>query len=118
MSCLASNKTSVAVGTLVRFIPLTNPILSFQQFVNKKCMTYSDLGASKKIQYHGLLIEPAFPVHLLCARYVHLTENTNINNLWSLSLRISQFKVSGIFVDSSSTYNDKIQKPYFNNNKM
>lgn len=46
----------------------TNPLLSFQQFVHKNCMTYSDLGASRKTQDCGLLIEQAFIVHLLCAR--------------------------------------------------
>lgn len=93
---------SVAVWTLVWFIPLTHHTLTFQQFVNKRCMTYSDLGASKKTQCCGLLIEQAFNVHILYTRYVHLTENINIKT-WSFSLRILQFKVGKIFVDGSST---------------
>ena len=58
---------------------LTNPILSFQYFVNKTRMTYSDLSTSKKAQCHGLLTEQELNVHLLCARAVPLSENANTN---------------------------------------
>lgn len=75
----------IAVRTLVLFIPLTNPIPSFKQVVNKRCMTYSDTGASKKTQYCGLLNEQSFIVHLPCARHEPMPENTNINILWPFS---------------------------------
>lgn len=81
-------------------------------------MTYSDLGVNEKTQCYDVLIGQAFIVPLLWSRYIQMSENTNINNLWCSSLILSQFKIEDIFVESSSTDNNKIWETCFNNNKI
>lgn len=124
---LPTEQHSLCCNLLIWFLPLTKHIPSHKHTKHtkqstyqreKKGMTYSDLGVNEKTQCYDVLIGQAFIVPLLWSRYIQMSENTNINNLWCSSLILSQFKIEDIFVESSSTDNNKIWETCFNNNKI